>query len=68
MLPLGFPVVSSLTPASPPSQGQGKGGRGRSGATKTDLEMVLPELQGRGSETVWVLLIGFRGTRELERG
>ena len=56
------------TPASPPRQGRGKGGRGRSGATGTALEMVLPELQGRGSSTVLVSLRRVRGTRRLEKG
>lgn len=53
------------TPASPPRQGRGKGGRGRSGAAGAALEMVLPELQGRGSNTVLVSLRRFRG---LEKG
>lgn len=32
------------------------------------MEMVLPELQGRGLKTVLVSLRIFRGTRRLEKG
>lgn len=64
----GLLVVSPLPRLPRPAKGRGEGGRGRSGAAGTELEMVLPELQGRGSKTVLVSLRRFRGTRRLEKG
>ena len=57
----GLLVVSPLPRLPRPAKGRGEGGRGRSGAARTELEMVLPELQGRGSKTVLVSLRRFGG-------
>lgn len=68
LLPLGFPVVSPLPGLPRPARAGAKGDGGRSAAAGTALEMVLPELQGRGSKTVLVSLRRFRETRMLEKG
>lgn len=63
----GLLVVSPLPRLPRPAKGRSEGGQGRSGSARTELEMVLPELQGRGSKTVLVWLRIFRGTRRLEK-
>lgn len=62
LLPLGFLVVSPLPRLPCPARAGTGDERGRRRATGTELEMVLPELQGRGSKTVLVSLRKFRGT------
>lgn len=64
----GLLVVSPLPRLPRPAKGRGQGERGRSGAAGTELETLLPELQGRGSQTVLVSLRRFRGTESLEKG
>jgi hypothetical protein len=56
---LGLPRRPAL-PGFPARQGQREGGQGRSGVTRTPLATALPELQGRGSDAVLVLLSGLR--------